>query len=56
MLKLKEVSNCFYPKTIEEAVNLMKVSGEDTKLVGGGLHIATFPNPLISLIISILTM
>lgn len=51
MLKLKEVSNCFYPKTIEEAVNLIKESGEDTRIVGGGLHITTFPNPLIKTLI-----
>ena len=51
MLKLKEVSNCFYPKTIEEAANLLKEGGEDARIVGGGLHIAAFPNPLIKTLI-----
>ncbi len=51
MLKLKEVEQCFYPNTIEEAAKLLKESGEDTRIVGGGLHLTAFPNPAIKTLI-----
>ncbi len=47
MLKLKGVSECFYPETIEEAVKLLKEGKDSARIIGGGLHIAAFPNPLI---------
>ena len=51
MLKLKEVEQCLYPTTIEEAAKLLKESGENTRIVGGGLHLTAFPNPQIKTLI-----
>lgn len=45
MLKLRNVEECFYPKTIEEAVTILKEKGDKAKVVGGGLHLTAFPNP-----------
>lgn len=51
MLKLKEVKECYYPTSLDEAVNILKEHGEKAKIVGGGLHITVFPNPLIETLI-----
>ena len=51
MLKLKEVKECYYPTSLDEAVDILKRHGEKAKLVGGGLHIAVFPNPQIETLI-----
>lgn len=51
MLKLKGVKQCLYPKTIEEAAALLKENGEDTRIVGGGLHLTAFPNPALKALI-----
>lgn len=51
MLKLKEVEECLYPKTIEEAAKILKQKGETARIVGGGLHLTAFPNPLIKTLI-----
>jgi CO/xanthine dehydrogenase FAD-binding subunit len=47
MLKLKNVEECFYPKTIEEAIAILKEKGNKAKVVGGGLHLTVFPNPQV---------
>jgi len=47
MLKLKNIEECFYPKTIEEAVEILKNSREPLRVVGGGLHLSVYPNPQI---------
>ncbi|MEF3244647.1 MAG: FAD binding domain-containing protein [Caldisericaceae bacterium] len=51
MLKLKSVEECFYPKTLDEALTLLKEKGNEAMLVGGGLHITVFPNPTIKSLI-----
>lgn len=51
MLKLKEVKECLYPSSIEEAARILREKGEKAKVVGGGLHISAFPNPLIETLI-----
>jgi len=47
MLKLKNVEECFYPKTLEEAIAILKEKGDKAKVVGGGLHLTVFPNPQV---------
>ena len=47
MLKLKNVEECFYPKTLEEAIAILKEKGDKAKEVGGGLHLTVFPNPQV---------
>ncbi|BAL80804.1 FAD binding domain-containing protein [Caldisericum exile] len=51
MLKLKNVAECFYPKTIDDAVSILKEKGDKAKVVGGGLHLTVFPNPQIEYLI-----
>ncbi len=51
MLKLKSVEECFYPKTLDEALTLLKEKGNEAMLVGGGLHITVFPNSKIKSLI-----
>lgn len=51
MLKLKEVKECLYPSSIEEAARILREKGDKAKVVGGGLHISAFPNPLIETLI-----
>lgn len=47
MLKLKNVEECFYPKTLEEAIAILREKGDKAKVVGGGLHLTVFPNPQV---------
>ncbi|MFU2157505.1 FAD binding domain-containing protein [Caldisericum sp. AR60] len=47
MLKLKNVKDCFYPRTLEELIQILKEKGDKAKVVGGGLHLAVFPNPQV---------
>lgn len=51
MLKLKEVKECLYPSSIEEAARILREKGDKARVVGGGLHISAFPNPLIETLI-----
>jgi len=47
MLKLKNVKECFYPETLEEAIAILREKGDKAKVVGGGLHLTVFPNPQV---------
>ncbi len=47
MLKLKNVKSCFTPNSIQEAIDMLKKSDGKAALVGGGLDITVFPNPII---------
>jgi len=47
MLKLKNVEECFYPKTLEEAIAILREKGNKANVVGGGLHLTVFPNPQV---------
>jgi len=47
MLKLKNVEECFYPETLEEAIAILREKGDKAKVVGGGLHLTVFPNPQV---------
>lgn len=51
MQRLKGVEECLYPKTLEEAAFLIKVKGDNARIVGGGLHLTAFPNPSIKTLI-----
>ena len=47
MLKLKNVKSCFTPNSIQEAIDILKKSDGKAVIVGGGLDITVFPNPII---------
>jgi carbon-monoxide dehydrogenase medium subunit len=51
MLKLREVEECLYPQSIQEATIMLQERGDKARIVGGGLHLAVFPNPSIKTLI-----
>ncbi|MGC9125020.1 MAG: FAD binding domain-containing protein [Caldisericaceae bacterium] len=51
MLKLKEVEECLYPHSIEEAALMLQERDGRARVVGGGLHLTVFPNPSIKTLV-----